>query len=179
MHLKKIIGTKCCLSPIDINDSEKYAEWYNDQDVTMALNIFTKNISLETAKEIIKDISKDHNYAIIAKISNEIIGFCGFKNIDYLNQTAGVGITLGNKNFWNKGYGTEALSLLLNYGFTALNIHNIFLTVLSNNNRAIKCYEKIGFKKIGSRRESLMRNRQKNDEIYMDILCEEFYCKNK
>jgi RimJ/RimL family protein N-acetyltransferase len=57
--------------------------------------------------------------------------------LDNLNQTAEAAIIIGNKNYWNKGYGSEALSLLMDYGFKALNIHNIMLSVYSFNKRAM------------------------------------------
>jgi len=79
----------------------------------------------------------------------------------------------------DKGYGTEALSLLLDYGFKALNLHNIFLSVYSFNERAKKSYEKIGFKIIGIKREALLRDMERYDIILMDILPNEFYEKYK
>jgi RimJ/RimL family protein N-acetyltransferase len=95
--------------------------------------------------------------------------------IDHLNQTAEVGIFIGNKNYWDKGYGTEALILLLDYGFKALNLHNILLKVYAYNTRAIETYEKVGFKQIGIRREALCRNLQLHNIIFMDILSSEYY----
>jgi len=103
------------------------------------------------------------------------VGNCGFINIDNLNQKSEIGIFIGNKNFWNKGYGTEALSLLLDFGFKVLNLHNISLRVVSFNPRAIKVYEKIGFKIIGKMRESILMGNERYDMIYMDILNNEFY----
>jgi RimJ/RimL family protein N-acetyltransferase len=81
-----------------------------------------------------------------------------------------VGIFIGNKQYWNKGFGQEALGLLTDYGFQSLNLNNIMLTVFSFNKRAIKCYEKAGFKQFGVRKESKIVNETKYDEIYMQIL---------
>jgi RimJ/RimL family protein N-acetyltransferase len=66
----------------------------------------------------------------------------------------------------------------LDYGFKALNLHNIFLRVYSFNERAIKSYENIGFKIIGKILESLLRGKERHDIILMDILHDEFYDKN-
>ena len=104
--------------------------------------------------------------------------YCGFLDIDNLNQTAEVGIFIGNKNYWDKGYGTEALNLLLDYGFNALNLYNVMLKVYSCNKRAIRSYEKAGFKQVGIRRKALHRNREKYDILFMDLLVDEFYEKN-
>jgi RimJ/RimL family protein N-acetyltransferase len=127
----------------------------------------------------LEKLSKDHNYSIIDKNTNELIGTCGFTELDHLNQTAEVGIFIGNKKYWNKGYGSEAITLLLDYGFKALNLHNILIRVYSFNERAKRCYEKVGFKNIGKRREALKRGNKEYDIIYLDILYNEFYEKNK
>ena len=95
-------------------------------------------------------------------------------NVDSVHQQAELGIFIGEKDYWDKGLGTEAVKLLLDYGFNLLNLHNILLKVFSYNERAIKCYKKVGFKEIGRRRESREIASQKYDEIYMDILSSEF-----
>jgi len=177
MYFKKLIGEKCYLSPLDINDAEKFTEWLNDLDVIINLQRYAKNLDLNTEKQKLVELAKDHNYGIIKNDNDELIGNCGFMEIDSLNQTGEVGIFIGNKNYWNKGYGTEALKLLLDYGFKALNLHNIQLRVFSFNTRAIKSYEKIGFRVFGKRRESLLRGKERYDIVYMDILYNEFYKK--
>jgi RimJ/RimL family protein N-acetyltransferase len=179
MYFKKLIGKKCFLSPINSSDAEKFTEWLNDLSVTInLLGFYGKNINTENEIEMLKNISKEHNYSIIDIEKDELIGNCSLMGIDNLNQTAEVGIFIGNKNYWNKGYGTEALTLLIDYGFKALNLHNIQLRVFGYNKRAKKCYEKVGFKQIGIRREALCRNLERHDIIYMDILSKEFYERN-
>ena len=178
MYFKKLIGKKCYLSPIDINDAEKFTEWLNDLELTINIGpMYSSNINVESEAELLGKISKDHNYSIIDMKKNELIGNCGFLEVDNLNQTGEVGIFIGNKKFWNKGYGTEALMLLMDYGFKALNLNNIFLRVFEYNKRAIKCYEKIGFKHIGIRRNAIYRNMERHNMIYMDILENEYYKK--
>ncbi|MDR1605839.1 MAG: GNAT family N-acetyltransferase [Streptococcaceae bacterium] len=179
MYFKKIIGSKCYLSPMNSNDAEKFTEWLNDLDITVNLTLYNSIINTENEKAMLEKLSKDHNYSIIDNKTDELIGNCGYIDLDHLNQTAEVGIFIGNKNYWNKGYGTEALTLLLDYGFKALNLHNIGLRVYSFNRRAIKSYENAGFKIIGKRREALLRGKEKYDIIFMDILEKEFYENNK
>ena len=179
MYFKKMKGQKCYLSPIDINDVEKFTEMLNDLAVTENLVMFPHMISIENERNFLEKLSREHTYSIIDNATNELIGNCGYDSIDHINQTAGIGIFIGNKNYWNKGYGTEALILLMDHGFKALNLHNIHLSVYSFNERAIKCYEKIGFTKIGKRRETLLRGKTRYDIILMDILYNEFYEKNK
>jgi RimJ/RimL family protein N-acetyltransferase len=175
MYFKKLIGKKCYLSPIDINDAEKFTEWLNDLEVIENMLLYPQIISLSNEKEYLEKLSKEHDYSIIDIETNELLGNCGFGSIDHINQTAEVGIFIGNKNYWNRGYGTEALSLLIDYGFKGLNFHSIFLRVYSTNERAIKCYGKIGFKIIGKRREAVLRGMERFDYVHMDILQNEFY----
>jgi RimJ/RimL family protein N-acetyltransferase len=177
MYFKKLIGKKCYLSPMDINDAEKYTEWLNDLEVTSNLSIFHSVINVEIEKEYLENLSKEHNYSIIDIDTDELIGSCGFIGLDHLNQIAEIGLFIGNKNYWNKGYGTESMNLLLDYGFNALNLNNAMLRVYSFNERAIKMYHKLGFKVIGKRRESLKRGSKIYDEIYMDILAKEYLIK--
>jgi RimJ/RimL family protein N-acetyltransferase len=175
MYFKKLIGKKCYLSPIDANDAEKFTEWLNDMEVLVNLQLYSGIIGLENEKVLLSNLAKEHNYSIIDLETEKLIGNCGFLDIEHLNQTAEAGIVIGDKSFWNKGYGAEALSLLIDYGFKALNLHNIMLRVWEPNERAVKCYEKIGFKQIGKRREALHRNLERQDIIYMDILPKDFY----
>ena len=175
MYFKKLAGKKCYLAPLDVNDAEKYTEWLNDPEVTKYLLVYPHIISIENEKEFLGKLSKEHTYSIIDNDTNELIGNCGFVDIDHINQIGEVGIFIGNKKYWNKGYGTEALSLLLDYGFKALNLHNISLRVYSFNERAKKTYEKVGFKIIGKKREALLRGKERHDIILMDILYDEFY----
>jgi len=179
MYFKKMTGKKCYLAPIDLNDLEKYTEWLNDKEITKHLILYSHVISIENEKVFLEKLAKMHTYSIIDNETNELIGNCGLGDMDHLNQTAEAGIFIGNKNFWDKGYGTEALSLLLDYGFKALNLHNIFLRVYSFNERGKRSYEKIGFKVIGRKREALLRDLERHDIILMDILPNEFYEKFK
>lgn len=93
-------------------------------------------------------LSKEHNYAIIDVETNLLIGNCGLMDLDNINRTAEIGIFIGNKDYWNKGFGTEAIILLCNYAFKYLNLNNIQLRVYSFNLRAIKSYEKLDLRQL-------------------------------
>ena len=178
MYFKKLIGKKCYLSPLDINDVEQYVTWLNDPEVTCNLTLATAVISLENEKDILARLTKDHNYGIIDKETNKLIGNVGFVAINNIHRKAEIGIFIGNKEYWSKGYGYEALFLLIDYGYRVLNLNNIMLRVYSYNKRAIACYEKVGFKKIGEIREAHIYNLEKHNEILMDLLPVDFYKKN-
>ncbi|MDL2229737.1 GNAT family N-acetyltransferase [Treponema sp. OttesenSCG-928-L16] len=175
MYFKKMAGEKCYLSPVSLEDAEIFTRWLNDEEVTRSLELYSAVITLHGEKEALVSLSKNHNYSIIDSKSNELLGNCGLMDINHLNRSAEAGIFIGNKNYWNRGYGTEALSLLIDFAFKRLNLHNIMLRVYAFNERAIACYRKVGFKIIGTRREALQRDLKIHDIIYMDILPADFY----
>lgn len=175
MYFKKIIGNKVYLSPIDKNDYLKYTEWVNDMEVAIGMIFASKLIDDESERNVLERLAKvDFNFAIIDIEKDEVIGNIGFPNIDYINHNSEVGIFIGNKNYWSNGYGTEALNLLLDFGFNILNLNSIHLKVYSYNNPAIKCYQKVGFKEAGRLREAKIACGNKYDEVFMDILSNEF-----
>ena len=81
---------------------------------------------------------------------------------------------IGEKECWGKGYGAETTALMLDYGFNALGLHNIMLSVFSHNERGQRAYRRAGFREIGRRREALRRGGQTYDLVYMDCLASEF-----
>ncbi|HHY71371.1 MAG TPA: GNAT family N-acetyltransferase, partial [Thermoanaerobacterales bacterium] len=119
----------------------------------------------------------EYIFAIVDLKTDESIGNIGFPKIDYINRTAGLGIFIGNKEYWGKGYGVEAIELLLDFGFNILNLHNISLKVFSYNKPAIRCYKKVGFKEAGRLREAKQIAGQKYDDVFMDILATEYKSK--
>ncbi len=173
-YFNKIDGEKCYLSPINLDDVALYTKWLNDPEIIEYLTLRSKVISLHSEKEHLEKMSYEHNYGIVTKENNKLIGNCGFLELDHLNRNCEVGIFIGDKEYLGKGYGTEALKLLISYGINYLNIRNFMLRVFSNNERAIKSYKKIGFNKIGIRRKSIIANRKEYDMVYMDMLDEDF-----
>ena len=110
----------------------------------------------------------------IERISDEqYIGGCGINNLDWKNSVATVGIFLG-KPFLSQGYGTDAMRVLVNFIFLEMNIHKTMLHVYAFNDRAIKSYQKVGFKIEGTLRSQVVREGKYHDEIIMGILKEEW-----
>ena len=177
MYIKKLIGKKCFLSPIEMSDAEQYTIWLNDQDVVTNLSLSTAVITVEGEKRFLTSLSNGHNYGIIDSNTEKLIGNIGLMDVNHIHKSAEIGVFIGNKDYWGKGYGSEALSLLIDYSYQTLNLHNIMLRVYSFNERAIKCYENIGFKKIGIIREAITKNQQTHDIVLMDILPSDFYNK--
>lgn len=124
----------------------------------------------------------DSSFAIVTINEDKLIGTVSLEKVDNINRTATLGIFIGDKEYRSKGYGTEAIRLILDFGFNYMNLNNIDLQVMSFNERAIKCYEKCGFKEYGRRKQSVFINGKYYDKIYMEVLAENFnesYIKNK
>ncbi len=98
------------------------------------------------------------------------IGSCGYHVIDWRNRGAECGIAIGDKSQWGKGYGTDAMRTLVGFGFGELNLHRIMLRVYDDNPRAVRAYEKVGFKTEGRLRESNFHDGRYRDALVMAIL---------
>lgn len=174
-YFKKLVGEKCYLSPLNPDDVETFTAWLNDLEVTRNLGLATQNVTLVTEKAALERLAQDrHIYAIVDLKTDEMIGDLGLSDVDHVSRHCGIGIAIGNKQYWGKGYGAEAMRLLLGYAFDYLNMNNIMLNVYEFNERAYACYKKVGFKEIGRRRKAVFRDGQFHDVIFMDMLADEF-----
>jgi RimJ/RimL family protein N-acetyltransferase len=114
------------------------------------------------------------NFGIFALPEVKLIGVCGIYRVNQRNQSGVLGISIFDKDYWGKGYGTEAVKLTVDFGFRFLNLHTIQLTTGSFNTRALRAYEKAGFKEIGRWREAQQLAGKRYDDVYMDCLASEF-----
>lgn len=182
-YFKKLLGDNIYLSPRSIDDSEKFTEWMNDFNVTDFIGRSGQLVSLEGEKKYLENTANEEAlFAIVLLENDKIIGTVSLEGISHIHRKATLGIFIGDKEYLSKGYGTEAIRLILDYGFNYLNLNSIKLDVLAINGRAIKCYEKCGFKEYGRRRKCNFINGKYYDSIEMDILAEEFnesYIRNK
>lgn len=172
MRYKKIESERIYLSPLTIEDAEMYTKWMNDRKVTDGIASTSRLTNSITEKAWVEKImeSGEYTFGIVLKENDELIGNCGIMDFNPIKGTGTLGIFIGEEENRNKGYGSEALEMLLNYGFNQLRCHNIDLGVFSFNERAINCYKKIGFKEYGRRKECYFLDGKWHDEIKMEIL---------
>jgi len=108
--------------------------------------------------------------AVHEKATNRLIGTCAFSQLDADNGSALYHITIGEKDAWGHGYGTEATWLMLRHAFETLGLHRIALYVFEFNERAIRAYQRCGFVVEGRARESIFREGRWWDELAMSVL---------
>ena len=175
-YLKKLIGDNIYLSPISLDDVEEYAEMVNDIKVSVGLGYlsYTNIIDFESEKEFLISVKKEKMFAVRLLENDELLGNIGFNSLDIINRNGALGVLIGNPKYQRKGYGTEALKLILDYGFSFLNLRNISLSVFEYNEPAYNLYKKVGFKEVGRLRKTLEIMGKTYDVIILDMLNEEF-----
>jgi len=123
----------------------------------------------------IEDGFKPERYSFSARTldDDKFIGFFGLW-VDLIHGEAWVGIGIGEREFWGKGYGTDMMKLCLQFAFTELNVHRVSLGLHEYNLRALKSYEKAGFRLEGRTRKDMLREGKRTDSLWMGILREEW-----
>ncbi|NLK49572.1 MAG: GNAT family N-acetyltransferase [Candidatus Cloacimonetes bacterium] len=174
-YFRKLSGERCYLSPISLEDVERYTEWINDPEIAPFLSLYSQVVGVEEEREMLKQlISKDVVFSIVEKDTNKVIGNCGLHNLNSIHRTASFGIFIGEKTFWTQGIGLEATQLTLDFGFNILNLNSIELNTMEYNKRGIRCFEKAGFKLVGSRRQAFFHAGKYHDILFYDILASEY-----
>jgi RimJ/RimL family protein N-acetyltransferase len=125
-----------------------------------------------------EDPAQSFLFGIRTQAEDQLIGFIGLGGIQHPHGDTWLGIGIGDRNYWSKGYGSEAMQLLLCYAFTELNLHRVSLGVFAYNTRARRAYEKCGFKREGVMRQVYHREGQRWDLFNMGILRAEWLAQN-
>ena len=168
-------GELVALGPLRREMIDLWLRWFNDLDMLRTLG--TVDAATREAEERFYTQATGEgqvNFAIFELASSRPVGTCGLRDVDQRNGTATFGISIGDRTVWNRGYGSEATRLLLDYAFHWLGLHNVILHVFANNPRGVRAYEKAGFRVIGRRREARKLGQQRMDVIDMDALASEF-----
>lgn len=121
-----------------------------------------------------KQADECYTFAIRALEDDQVIGEVDLSGVNWTSGNAWVGIGIGEREYWGRGYGTDAMRLLLHFAFSSLNLRRISLSVFEYNQRAIQSYLKAGFREEGRLRQWMQRAGQRYDLIYMGILREEW-----
>jgi RimJ/RimL family protein N-acetyltransferase len=171
-------GTLVRLAELQRADLPLYASWFRDYEVErFLLPEVVIPMTDEAEAEWYERASKStdgYTFGICTLDENILIGNCSLFEISQKNRVATFGIFVGNKEYWGKGYGSDATRIMLRFAFDELNLNRVQLEVYAFNQRAIRAYEKVGFVHEGTRRAALFREGRYHDIHMMAILSEEW-----
>ncbi len=176
-NYKKLVGEKVYLSPVSTDDWQTYDKWNNDDELTYFYYGGRKDVSpaATDSSGLEKHANSKPIFSIIEKEADKLIGECMFNFEDMDNRHAKIGIAIGEKEYWSMGYGSDALRVLLYFGFEIKGFNSICLNVFEYNTRALTCYEKVGFKRQGFWRDCSKRGGKSYGCIYLDMLASEYF----
>lgn len=174
-----IAGERVRLRPLERDDLPRSAQWLADPEVRQGMALYLP-LSMEDEVKWYEDMLKRDRelrvFAIDAQTADgwAHVGSLGFHEIDWRCRHAEFGIMIGDKDYWNKGYGADAVMTLTGFGFGVLNLEKIWLRVFETNPRAIRCYEKVGFVEEGRLRRHHYQEGRYCDVLIMGILRDEW-----
>ena len=177
-YVRKLEGEKTYLSPLTPDHASFWYRWHNHLQAAL-LSACPGHKTPGREQEFRGGIESMlergwHLFLIVLAESDQPIGWCGLGQIDPQARRAHMAVIIGERAWWSKGLGQDALRLLLDYGFNLLNLNSVELFVNEDNARAIRCYEKLGFQIVGRRREARIQGEMKQDVLLMDLLASEF-----
>jgi RimJ/RimL family protein N-acetyltransferase len=159
--------------------AENWSKWWQDSEYGRLLDLdpahlhSPKSIKEWLEKELEKDTPEEWLFGIRTLEDEKLIGFVGLSNATAHGDSF-VGIGVGEREYWGKGYGTDAMKLALRFAFVELGLHRVSLDVFAYNPRGIKSYEKAGFQREGMEREMIKRDGKRYDVIFMGVLREDW-----
>ena len=153
-------GGRVYLRDVRLSDvSEDYYNWMKDEEVTHFLEArFSKN-SLEDIRSFVIEANNEPTsllFAICAKEGDVHIGNIKLHRINKIHKFAEVSLMIGRKDYWGKGYGNEAISLVCDYAFSTLNLNKLTAECYANNVGSLKAFKKAGFKEEGLRKKQYL-----------------------
>ncbi|MFH1336727.1 MAG: GNAT family protein [Candidatus Zixiibacteriota bacterium] len=172
-----IEGKKVRIRALEKTDMDEIMKWINDPEVmdNLLMRYPVSRYLEEKWLEKAYDTGDMRNKAFALETKDGIyLGGIGLHKINWENRHAEVGIVIGKKEYWGKGYGTDAMFALLDFAFNHMNLHRVYLQVYDFNTRGIRSYEKCGFKKEGALRDDRFSRGKYHDTIIMGILKGEF-----
>ncbi len=173
MTIQQFCGKQVRLAYMDLEaDSAQWAKWRMDSELQRLADWGPANVysQREMKRWIEEDSEKRYPFSIRTLENDQIIGFITLTGFNWTAREAWLGIVIGERGFWGHGYGSDAIQTLLRFAFEELNLNRVSLDVFEYNQRAIRCYEKLGFQHEGRRRQEIFIDDRRWDDLYMGIL---------
>ena len=167
-------GERVVLRPLALEDLDgSYGAWLNDYEVTRFLETGSFPTTKASLQRYFEEVAKRPDnvlLAIVDRATTTHIGNIKLGPIHPIHRRADLGILVGDKQCWGRGYGTEAIRLILDYGFRRLNLHKITLGVYADHRAAMSVYKKLGFVIEGTLKQHLFRDGAFRDKFVMGLL---------
>lgn len=176
-HPTQIVGQSVALRRPRPDDLAGVVRWYRDPEIARLTRYQTRQMTQSEVERFfqVRMLAQDAlAYTIVEIPQWRQIGFTTFSSLDPDNGSVLFHITIGERDAWGRGLGTETTSLMLAHAFERLALHRVGLTVFSYNVRAIRAYEKAGFRIEGRLRDAIVRDGRYFDEIQMGVLASEW-----
>ncbi len=171
-------GERVYLRPSERSDIPNFVRWLNDAETTSFLNMrapMSEAMEEKWFEGMLERQGKDHYHYVICLLENDVpIGSLALFAVDHINGNAGIGISIGEKSLWGKGYGTDAMNALVDFGFGMLRLERMWLEVYVFNKRARRSYDKSGFVLEGVQRRAVFKRGEYLDVELMSILRDEW-----
>jgi len=171
-----LVGRRVFLRPFSEDDLSYVQKWSNDSKIRRLTGEIAP-MSRQEAEEFYKHLRADKDrvwFAVVLKRGNRVIGEVGLLRMFRPWRCTDMSIIIGEKNTWGKGYGTEAGRLLLKYAFEQLKFHRVSIGVVGFNDRAIRFWKSLGFKKEGVQKDGYYCDNEFSDFVMMSILEDQF-----
>ena len=169
-----IEGDLVALGPLRRDLLPTYHRWINDFATLRTLAAVPRPMTMEQELAWYERVAAGGpeavHFTIYERATGRPIGNTELHGIDHRNRSAEFGILIGEPDARGRGYGTEAVRLVLDYAFVALGLHNVMLTVYEFNLAGRRAYEKAGFREIGRRRQARLMGGRLWDEVFMDCI---------
>jgi RimJ/RimL family protein N-acetyltransferase len=172
-----IIGERVRLRPIERDDLPRFVKWFSDPEVRRHLAVYLPFSQAEEERWFESRLERrgqqEDVVLAIETLDGIHIGSVGLHRINWKDRNAELGIVIGEKAYWDQGYGGDAICTLLRFAFREINLHRVYLRVDADNARAIRCYEKAGFRLEGALRDNVFRDGVYHDQQMMSVLASE------
>lgn len=166
-------GEKVILRAYEQKDVPRAHHLFNNYQVQRMLNMgAVLPVSYAEEEKHIYRLQENRDQVCgfaIETFEGEYIGGCGYFEVDHRNRRCSLGIAIADEQYWGKGFGTDAMRVLLRILFEEVNLRKVCLSVFSFNEPAIRCYERLGFVEEGRLREHLFREGRYHDNILMAL----------
>ncbi|AVK63870.1 N-acetyltransferase [Lactobacillus sp. CBA3606] len=176
--MKNILaGPRIVLAVPQPEDFDEISDWYTAGSFGRNLDTLpARPLSGEELEQTYRNLSRDTEFYFHIRTADDdrLLGFVTLFNIEWNNQIGQLAIAIGDPTDRGQGYGTEALNLMLNYGFNELNLYKVRLDVIATNQAAIAVYQNSGFEFEGTNKLAVKRDGQRHDLYNMGLFAADF-----